>query len=897
MLSIAPIAGGGSAYYIANTQEKSGYYLDGEKASYWGGGAKDALALPDGPVKAEDFDRIFDGYTPNGERIGNPNKEGGWNHNPGRDLTFSAPKSISILAQGPLRPEILKIHKAAIATAMKYAEKHFAETRISGKIVGDQKTVWAVVNEETSRENDPGLHGHVVNFNMVQGEDGKFRAMHNPKIYENSILLGQIYRAEIAKGIKGLGFETEPVGRHGQWEVKSVPKEVREVFSKRRQAIVAKIDPANDNAKRRERISILTRPAKKIISRSDLLQKWDAELAKLKTSFRALSQPKNNQRQPDQLSAKDALKSTLKSVSETQSFIGKYALLREVMDRTHGNLTIDKIESAIEKQLKSETLVLSKCGQHYKTAQTLEREWSVVRELQRGHLKSGPLVSEDKLNAVLDKSILTDGQKAASRLIALDVSGIVKIQGVAGSGKTTALRTAMPLIKENGYKVIGISGTAESTRQLTKTGVFDKTMTLQRYLLVPEGDKKTVLVVDEGSLIGTKQMQDLLRYTNSRKLPRIVFMGDENQMEGVQAGTPFKDMEKAGVRSVTLDEVMRQKDVRHRKGVKELSEAKPRAAFETLKPEIQEVSKDKLIDYTIEAWQKTGNEKTPIIIQTNRQKSEINNAIKAGRLKSAKDLKGTTLKTWQPIHKSNEEKRFASTYTDASHIRFNREYERYGIKRGDIFKLELINKDRNEVVLSKNGRQKIFNPAKYKMGDGAVELYRQEDRELHEGDRIRFTRGGTKRPVNNNDYGTVRKIGKNNIEFSLDRGKSITLDQKEPTIRHIDHAWASTTHAYQGKTVDHAIVLMPSHKSPLTTLNSLYTGSSRHRLSLTIVTDDAKQLQHNIERSLEVKKLDAKISWPERETKNAAAKDREIQSRQEHERVPIRLPQRSDHSR
>ena len=148
--------------------------------------------------------------------------------------------------QGPLRGKVSEIRRNALEKTMAFAEKHYAKARIKGELVGNQKMIWAAFHEDTSRAGDPNTHGHVVTLNMVLGEDGIIRALDNPLFYDNQVLLGQIYRAEIAKGIKALGFELEPVGQHGQWELKDHPKEVREAFSKRRQAILEKIDPNND---------------------------------------------------------------------------------------------------------------------------------------------------------------------------------------------------------------------------------------------------------------------------------------------------------------------------------------------------------------------------------------------------------------------------------------------------------------------------------------------------------------------------------------------------------------------------------------------------------------------------------------------------------------------------
>jgi len=272
MLTISAIAGSGSSYYIEGQTRLGDYYLKEANHTYWGGGAKDALNLDTGPIKSEDFDRLMQGYVSTEERIGNPSKDGEWNHNPGRDLTFSDPKSVSILMQGPLRNEILKLRRHAVEKAMSYGEKHFAKARVKGQLVGNQKTVWAAVNEETSRANDPNGHTHVVLFNILEGEDGKFRALDNPLYYKNQVLLGQIYRSELAKGIKRLGFKIEATGQHGQWEIEDIPKDIRDNFSKRRQAIVEKINPKNDTVKARENICLITRPNKQIIIRASRLE-------------------------------------------------------------------------------------------------------------------------------------------------------------------------------------------------------------------------------------------------------------------------------------------------------------------------------------------------------------------------------------------------------------------------------------------------------------------------------------------------------------------------------------------------------------------------------------------------------------------------------------------------
>ena len=863
MLSISYIAGSGSQYYIEGKTVLGDYYLEEAGHTYWGGGAKTALNLDNGLIKSQDFDRLMQGYTVGGHRIGNPNKDGGWNHNPGRDLTFSDPKSVSILMQGPLRTQLLKIRRVAVQKTMDYGEQHFARTRIKGQIVGNQKTIWAAVNEDTSRANDPNSHTHVVLFNMLQGEDGKFRALHNQRYFDNQILLGQIYRSELAKGVKELGFNIESTGKHGQWEIEDIDEDIRKGFSKRREAILAKIDPENNTAKAREKVCLITRPSKQAVLRDTLIDAWNQELAAKGTSLEALSIPKKLRHQQSPHRVERGVKVSMDIIAETNAHTSKYDLYREVMTRSNGHLTIDEILTEVQNQVEKGSLTLSLDGEYLARSIDLRREKQITQELQKGHLNSKPFVTKRQYVEAINDTELKDDQKEAIKLFLLSNSTYVKIQGDAGSGKTTALKTSIPLIKNAGYKVIGLSTTSESTDELEKAQIFDKVMTLQKYLMIPEGDKKTVLVIDESSMIGRDQMLSLLRYTNSKKMPRVLFQGDENQMSGVLAGQPFKDMEESGVRSVIMNEIIRQKNTRHREAIANLARKNIEAAFEKLGPEIHEISKEKLLEQAVTAWVATKNDKTPVIVQTNKQKNAVNAAIKEERLLGRSSAKSLTLKTWQTIYKTTPEKSLVSSYQDATHIRFNRDYKRFKISKGDIYKIGEIDESKSELNLLSKGKSRRFNPAKYKMGNGAIELYKQEERTLDEGDRIRFTRGGHFQPVNKNQLATVSAIGERDITFTLENKKTLTLSLRDKAIRHLDHAWASTTHAFQGKTVDHAIVVMPSHMSPLTSLDSLYTGASRHRLSVTLITDDAQKLQTSIERNLKLDQLDANIIWPE----------------------------------
>ena len=68
----------------------------------------------------------------------------------------------------------------------------------------------------------------------------------------------------------------------------------------------------------------------------------------------------------------------------------------------------------------------------------------------------------------------------------------------------------------------------------------------------------------------------------------------------------------------------------------------------------------------------------------------------------------------------------------------------------------------------------------------------------------------------------------------------------DPQLRHLDHAWASTVHAFQGRTVDNVIAAMEANHAHLTTQKSFYIEISRARDRAELVSDDAKALREQL---------------------------------------------------
>ena len=103
---------------------------------------------------------------------------------------------------------------------------------------------------------------------------------------------------------------------------------------------------------------------------------------------------------------------------------------------------------------------------------------------------------------------------------------------------------------------------------------------------------KTVPVLDEASLAYTGQMRDLLKAATAMRLPRVVLVGDEKQLDRVDAGKPFEQLMESGMRTAVMDEILRQKDVKLKSAVVSTLEGEIRAAFKKLGDNVTEIDRD-----------------------------------------------------------------------------------------------------------------------------------------------------------------------------------------------------------------------------------------------------------------------------------------------------------------
>ena len=956
MLSIGALssAAQGASYY-----ERDGYYAKDDpehrEASGWAGKGAQELGLK-GPVDPETFRAVLEGKVPDGSgtELGRRGKDGEIHHRPGRDLTFSAPKSVSIAALVGGDDRIVEAHDRAVAATLSWIEKNAAETRMKdpgsgpGQVpdtgtmarVGNQKIVAATFRHDTSRNLDPQLHTHSVIANMLKGEDGKWRSMANEGLYARQKLIGMLYRSELAAGLARLGYGIEKTHADGRFEIAGVPRTAIEAFSSRRAEIEAAMAERNlgasgDSPRLAERAALMTRAAKRDIDRDELRGVWAKQAADLgldagalvagamersaSPGLEAVAEPASEAgkgREPAAAalpepgdarqagaaamdvrpvepaaagtgtpaaerdaaadpapasSAADAVAWAMAHLSEREAVFSRTDLLAAALAHAPGAVAIGEVEhavAALERGGALHAVDLPGAEASLATDRTVGEERETVALMRGGQARGRAPMRSWQVQGHLNKGPLTAGQKDAVKLILSAKDRTVGVQGYAGTGKTTMLSRARALAEKKGWRMAGLAPSASAAQTLAaEAGI--PTETLQMFLarnagvaegrLTKKGARemraafaKTILVVDEGSLASTVQARDLLRIASELRIPRVVLVGDAKQLDAVDAGKPFAQLQAAGMQTATMDEIMRQRDPALKEAVEASLKGDIARAFEKLGSNVAEVKPDNIAGAVAARWLRLdadARENTGVMAPSHELRQAINGHIRE-RLAREGRIHGPAMQSERLVSKgyTNAEKALAGNYAAGDVVAFHRPYKRIGVEKGDERRVMGVDHKARAVLLDDGrGGRVAWKPEEIGGRRGGSEVYRAEEIALRAGDRIRWTRNDGGLGLVNSRTAEVVGIANGRVTFRLEDGKTLELGRTDPQLRHLDHAWASTVHAFQGRTVDNVIAAMEARHPHLTTQKSFYVEISRARDRAELVTDDAAELRAQLQ--------------------------------------------------
>ncbi len=895
MLSIQPLKSAKSAcdYYTKAFE----YYQDDSTATAWFGKSRNDLKLGE-TIQKEVMLNLLSGVLPTGERL--QNKQG--LHRPGFDMTFSAPKSVSILVGLDIAPELLKFHDNAVHFALSQIEREFAEVRIIRE--GEthfQKTgnlLFATFRQPSSRANDPALHTHCVTMNLSFHE-GKARSLSSDKHREHGVIeqiqnhahyCGLLYRHALANSLKKAGFHLRLTG-DGLFEIEGVPDPVLEAFSTRREDIEALMHEEGwVGAAAASRATLLTRPSKEESNLTVLKQSWKERSEAMNFDAQTFAKNLNEPRAwLDALKERFVSKSHLNSaercvevaievLSQRTSVFTERALKMESMKHSlilPEIISEQSILDEINKAKASQALYVSDINDALLTTPwllTLETESLERIRAHQGAVSAISTIHEvDAFQHKIEQEMphpLTASQKEAMMVLLTTQDRYVAVQGYAGVAKTSMLAHARGLIEAKGYHLRGVTVASSAAHELQmkahiKTDVFP--IVYQELKHARRGSlAKTIIIVDEASMISSPQGHALIKLVE-RANARLVFVGDSAQLPTVNNGRLFGLVQEHGIETVVMSDIVRQKNESAKEAVFHATKREVREAIDKLAHVEECPSYHARIEWMAKHWLSQPpaiRQQTLIFAPTHANRVDLTRIIRQS-LKDEGTLKPESLMLSTLKSKNLEaiQQRFAAHYQSGDIVRINQATK--SIKVG-YYQLKHLSKKhlKNNVLplIDEQGKTRLYplkDLPKYKTHTAAferlIEVYRPTSMELCVGDEVIWNRNFKQHEIRNGQRATLKEMSEKVLTFSLEDGKTIRIDKCDPLLRHIDYAYVLTNYKVQGKDAHYGLGLMESNHRYSANLKNFYVQISRAVHGMTLVTDSREHLIQAIEHNKDEK--------------------------------------------
>jgi conjugative relaxase-like TrwC/TraI family protein len=617
MLSVAKLTLGQEAYYEQQVARGlDDYYAGrGESPGIWAGSGSAELGLV-GVVDDGDLGTLLRGVNPaNDERLRSPIRErtitmrtldvetGEWREEPkqlkplsGYDLVFSCPKSVSLLHaltdDERVRREISEAHETSWQAALGYLEREACVVRRGkgGRVrEHGEGFVAAAFRHRTSRAQDPHLHTHVVVANMTRTNEGEWRALDGEAILKTyRLAAGYLYEAQLRRELaRRLGLEwTDPV--KGMGEIRGVPEEALRAFSTRRQSLLEHMEAHGTEGFAAARVAALaTREAKEQIELPRLREEWKARAAEHGLGRCELAALPLGRSLPDERIESEPLATRLlgrDGLTEKQTTFTVPELVQALAGSLPGGATLGEVLELANELSRFPGVELVEASDRpgrparFTTRELLTVEREAVelalagRDVSVPHPERRPLAEA----LMLTGHELSGEQRMLVHEAACRSDRVVCVAGVAGSGKTLALRALADAYRGIDATVLGAAPSGRAADELeTATGIPSRT--LHRLLLdtdreggLPHG---CVLVVDETGMAETRVLAPLLHAVDEAE-GKLLLVGDPGQLPAVGAGGLYQALcDRLG--TVELTGNRRQRDPVEREALARLRDGDP----------------------------------------------------------------------------------------------------------------------------------------------------------------------------------------------------------------------------------------------------------------------------------------------------------------------------------
>ena len=901
MLSTKTLSSSGQAshYFMGSDNYYQKDSIEAKDQSAWYGKGADALGL-EGKVDSEQFNELLEGRLPSGQELG-VIKDGNRKHRPGFDLTFSVPKSVSIVGLMGNDSRVLKAIHQSVDKVLAVIEKEAAQARTTSD--GDttyentENIVAAKFLHDLSRECDPQLHVHTVVMNMTQRQDGKWRALASQmgtygqgaqkevngfieRVRHNKKYYGLLFNSELAMALKELGYELEVNKKTGNFEIAGISEQSLRTFSQRREQIETMMNEKGfTSAKAAAMVTLTTRKNKEEVNRDVLRTEWQARcdvkgvdtFTEAKNVVEQSQQPKSERSPEKTIADYDTalLTQVLTDFSRDHSTFSENQLMNELL-RTQLDrfIPIEAARDFLQQQINHNQLFVRETEQGdtvYITSQRVGVEKNIVLKAS----SSRERLSEWRLEK-LEKALNGHDHQAIRQALRSEAL----IHGVEYVQEQQKLDAIVPLIKLSqaaGLQPLILSPSSKASQKVSAlvqsqhgwlkqfiSNLTDNSQTLTvskfRYCMENEvfssffNGHEGAFIIEDAQRLSMEDMHDLIHIaekTNSKIIPLFNRKG----MKHWSNSQPIELLQKSGMQF----EILSKSESAENPVNREVSASSVKVLQDhILEHDSEEKALEALAVHTNNFVRSNINAK---VVLPNRSLAKQFEAITREKLLehgllSQEHIIATQL---QPVYLKPYELASSSSYKVGMVVRFNEHYPSLGVGKEEYLQVIDAFHRKNQVLLkTASGKNITWNPNQVGgRKKGAVEVYSETMNAIHLGEKLKLNRSVRYKHLVSGDTLTVTGVSDKKITALTEKGKSVTFDLANREEQHHGYYYSDTAYQSLHSNTDVILTYHSGQSSPIAN-NMLHSLMTHRDKTLWCYTTDSEKLQTQFEKSFPI---------------------------------------------
>jgi hypothetical protein len=366
---------------------------------------------------------------------------------------------------------------------------------------------------------DPHLHTHVVIANMTRRPDGQWRGLDPVEIYRSQSFATAVYRSELAREAQSLGYSIEATGTDGRWELQGYTREQVMAFSRRRQDIEEALARRGLNgAAAAQNIAHQSRLSKDRRGEDELREEWRVRAGEYGIKF----QRQHSAIEPgSRVEVENAVRFALAHNAEREAVIDRRALEAAALQYAMGRADLNEVRNETRRSQERGQLlaVLSSeatAQTYFTTPEMIALERDNLDLMRAGQGRATPIAKPTEIQQwAAERGLLSD-QAEAARITVTARDWLTAIEGRAGSAKTTTVGAIAEFAREHGYSVQGFAPTTRAVKSLSEAGVNARTVASLEENPSAQPGEWQFWIVDESSLLSTRQMNRLLHQARDK---------------------------------------------------------------------------------------------------------------------------------------------------------------------------------------------------------------------------------------------------------------------------------------------------------------------------------------------------------------------------------------------